>query len=83
MGRSDAIHLYNRRSKSIVNNGVVVPTSPAAGPSSGTGAQFMTNDTSATQLKENNEVVIVANGSQMMSPAPVQEEHPTQEAEEQ
>jgi len=80
MGRSDAIHLYNRRSKSIANNGG--PLSPAAGPSSGTGAQFMTNDTSAQQLKDTNEVVVVANGSQP-SPAPVHEEHPTQEAEEQ
>ena len=37
--------------------------SPAAGPSSGTGMNFMINDTSATQLNQGeNEVVVVATG---------------------
>ena len=61
MGRSDALNLYNRRSKSIV--GGQGPMSPAAAPS-GTGANFMINDTSATKLNAENEVVVVGGNAQ-------------------
>ena len=59
--RNDAVNTYNRRSKSIVTG--TGPMSPAAGPSSGNIAttNFMTNDTSATQLKDiSNEMYVTS-----------------------
>ena len=62
--------MYNRRSKSIVNAGG--PMSPTAGPSSGNGANFMINDTSATQLNEGtNEVFVASTGAPQK---PIQEQ---------
>ena len=70
--------MYNRRSKSIVNQGN--PMSPAAGPSSGTGMNFMINDTSATQLNQGeNEVVVVATGQNVQPQKSVPEEQPGEE----
>ena len=85
MGRGDAQNMYNRRSKSIVNQGG--PLSPAgAGPSSGTGMNFMINDTSATQLNqgENNEVVVVSPGQpiQPQKTIPAAEEQPAEQTAE-
>ena len=61
--RTEAINTYNRRSKSIVAG--TGPMSPAAGPSSGNIAtNFMTNDTSATQLKDINNEMYVTSPSQ-------------------
>ena len=56
-GQTEAINIYNKRSKSIFQG-------PAAAPSSGTGG-LMLNESSASKLKRyevNNEVAIVAAG---------------------
>ena len=56
MNKDSAVNLYNRRAKSITNQGGMIP---GAAPSSGAGV--MLNDTSEKNLNAdgNNEVVFV------------------------